>query len=52
VLLSFFVLGTTLSWLQAAGGLLICVALWLVNREMPARNRRERMNEAIAEGEA
>lgn len=52
VVLSFFLLDTTLSWLQAAGGLLICVALWLVNREIPARSDQERMNAALAEGEA
>jgi drug/metabolite transporter (DMT)-like permease len=30
--LSHFVLDTTLGWLQAAGGVLIAAALWLVNR--------------------
>jgi drug/metabolite transporter (DMT)-like permease len=35
VILSFFILGTTLSWLQAVGGVLIGLALWLVNREAP-----------------
>jgi drug/metabolite transporter (DMT)-like permease len=52
VVLSYAVLGTALSWRQAAGGVLIGVALWLVNRELPARNRGERMREALAEGEA
>jgi drug/metabolite transporter (DMT)-like permease len=33
VILSFAILGTSLSWLQAAGGVLIGIALWLVNRE-------------------
>lgn len=51
VILSYFVLGATLSWLQAAGGILIGLALWLVNSELPARTRRERVNEAIVEGE-
>lgn len=38
VVLSFLILGTTLTWLQAAGGLLIGLAIWLVNREAgPAR---------------
>lgn len=37
VIVSYFVLGTTLSWLQAIGGILIGLALWLVNREAPAR---------------
>jgi drug/metabolite transporter (DMT)-like permease len=31
-ILSFFILGTTLTWMQGAGGVLIGVALWLVNR--------------------
>lgn len=51
VILSFFVLGTVLSWLQVGGGLLIGIALWLVNREPPARNSRERLEEARAEGQ-
>lgn len=33
VLLSYFILGVTLSWTQAIGGASIGVALWLVNRE-------------------
>jgi drug/metabolite transporter (DMT)-like permease len=52
VMLSFFILGASLSWVQVGGGVLIALALWLVNREMPPRSARERMNEAIAEGEA
>ena len=52
VVLSYFVLDTSLSWVQAFGGILIGIALWLVNREMPARNEKERLNEALAEGEA
>jgi drug/metabolite transporter (DMT)-like permease len=52
VVLSFFVLGTSLSWVQAFGGALIGVALWLVNRDMPARNNKERLSEALAEGQA
>lgn len=51
VILSFAVLGTSLSWTQAAGGILIGAALWLVNSEMPARSAQERTNEALAEGE-
>jgi drug/metabolite transporter (DMT)-like permease len=51
VVLSVFVLNTSLSWVQALGGVLIGLALWLVNRELPARTKRERINEAIAEGE-
>ncbi|WP_158903765.1 DMT family transporter [Burkholderia sp. L27(2015)] len=51
VVLSFFVLGTSLSWAQAFGGVLIGVALWLVNRDMPARNDKERLSEATAEGQ-
>jgi drug/metabolite transporter (DMT)-like permease len=35
VLLSFFILNSTLTWLQGVGGLLIGIALWLVNREGP-----------------
>jgi drug/metabolite transporter (DMT)-like permease len=49
--LSRFVLGATLGWLQGAGGVLIGVALWLVNREMPARDAEERLREGIAEGQ-
>lgn len=52
VVLSFFILDTSLSWVQAFGGVLIGIALWLVNQDMPARNSRERLNEALAEGEA
>jgi hypothetical protein len=48
VIISFFLLGTTLSWLQAADGLLIGIALWLVNREILARTPTERLNEALA----
>jgi len=51
VVLSFFVLGTSLSWVQAFGGAMIGVALWLVNRDMPARNNKERLSEALAEGQ-
>jgi drug/metabolite transporter (DMT)-like permease len=52
VVLSYFVLGTSLSWVQAAGGLLIGLALWLVNRDAPARSRKERISQSLAEGEA
>ncbi|ACB95046.1 DMT family transporter [Beijerinckia indica] len=51
VMTSFFILGTTLSWMQAAGGLLIGLALWLMNREGSGASRRERLEEALAEGE-
>jgi drug/metabolite transporter (DMT)-like permease len=51
VILAYLVLGAALSWVQAAGGILIGLALWLVNRELPARSQREQLNEAIAEGE-
>lgn len=51
VLLSFLILDTTLSWLQALGGVLIGFALWLVNQEIPARTPRERLNAALVEGE-
>jgi drug/metabolite transporter (DMT)-like permease len=52
VILSFFVLDTTLTWMQAAGGVLIGLALWLVNREIPARSPEEGLAEARVEGEA
>jgi drug/metabolite transporter (DMT)-like permease len=52
VVLSWFVFGTSLSWLQAVGGALIGIALWLVNRDAPARSARERIDQALAEGEA
>jgi drug/metabolite transporter (DMT)-like permease len=51
VVLSFFIFHTALSWLQGAGGLLIGLALWLVNRELPARTRGERVREARDEGQ-
>jgi drug/metabolite transporter (DMT)-like permease len=50
VILSYFVLGTSLSWMQAFGGLLIGVALWLLNRDAPGRNQNELMSQALAEG--
>jgi drug/metabolite transporter (DMT)-like permease len=50
VLLSFFVLGAALSWQQGVGGGLIGFALWLVNRNAPARSRREEIAAASAEG--
>jgi drug/metabolite transporter (DMT)-like permease len=52
VVLSWFLLGTSLSWLQALGSALIGLALWLVNRNAPARSARERVEQALAEGEA
>ncbi len=51
VILSWFILGATLSLLQAVGGILIGIALWLVNSEIPARTRREQVNEVISEGQ-
>jgi drug/metabolite transporter (DMT)-like permease len=51
VILSFAILGSTLTWLQAGGGVLIGLALWLVNREIPARTERERIAEARTVGE-
>jgi drug/metabolite transporter (DMT)-like permease len=51
VVLSFAIMGSTVTWLQGAGGVLIGFALWLVNREIPARTERERVAEALSEGE-
>ena len=51
VLLSFVILGTTLSWPQALGGTLVGLALWLVNREVPAASAPERLSEVLAEGQ-
>lgn len=51
VILSYFILDAALSWLQACGGVLIGTALWLVNSELPAKNRRQIRNETIAEGQ-
>jgi drug/metabolite transporter (DMT)-like permease len=51
VALSYVVFGASLSWLQAAGGVLIGIALWLVNRDAPARNPHERLIQALEEGE-
>jgi drug/metabolite transporter (DMT)-like permease len=51
VALAFVVLGSTLTWLQALGGLIVGVALWLVNRDPPPRDSRESMNEARIEGQ-
>jgi drug/metabolite transporter (DMT)-like permease len=51
VILAYFILGASLSWIQACGGLLVGVALWLVNRETPARTPRELLQEARAEGQ-
>ena len=50
VILSFFVLDSPLSWQQAVGGGLIGLALWLLNRSAPARNRQEALAAASAEG--
>jgi drug/metabolite transporter (DMT)-like permease len=51
VILSFFILGSTLTWLKAVGGILIGLALWLVNQEIPAGTKQERLNETLVEGE-
>ncbi|MFD0985745.1 DMT family transporter [Methyloligella solikamskensis] len=51
VVLSALILDAHLSWIEGLGGLLIGVALWLVNREGPAAKSRARMDEALAEGE-
>ena len=51
VILSFLIMGSTLTWLQAGGGILIGLALWLVNKEVPAKSARERNAEVLAEGE-
>jgi len=50
VILSFFVMDAPLSWRQGVGGMMIGFALWLVNRNAPARSRREALAEAAAEG--
>jgi drug/metabolite transporter (DMT)-like permease len=47
VILSFFILGTSLSWPQAMGGVLIGLAIWLVSSD----TRRNPAPEALAEGE-
>jgi drug/metabolite transporter (DMT)-like permease len=52
VLLSYFLLGTALSWVQAAGGVLIGIALWLVNRDAPARRDAQAFRQALSEGES
>jgi drug/metabolite transporter (DMT)-like permease len=51
VISSFIVLDTTLTWLQALGGALIGLAVWLVNRELPRPSSRECAQTALAEGE-
>lgn len=50
VVLSFFVLDAPLSWQQGVGGILIGVALWLVNRNAPARGPRVEIASASTEG--
>ncbi|BBU30343.1 hypothetical protein BTHE68_40770 [Burkholderia sp. THE68] len=52
VVLSYFILGTSLTWMQAAGGVLIGLALWLVNKEAPAGSKKEAVRRALAEGDA
>jgi drug/metabolite transporter (DMT)-like permease len=51
VVLSFLIMGATLTWLQVFGGILIGLALWLVNREIPAQTEGERTAEVVVEGE-
>ncbi|WP_312015219.1 DMT family transporter [Bradyrhizobium lablabi] len=51
VILSFVIMGSTLTWLQLGGGVTIGLALWLVNREIPAKTARERKSQVLAEGE-
>jgi drug/metabolite transporter (DMT)-like permease len=51
VLLSLLIFGKSLTWVQAAGGVLIGMALWMVNREMPGRTSQEQLNEALVKGE-
>jgi len=51
VVISFFVLGTTLAWPQLVGGILIGMALWLVNRTPAGGSDRQRQNEALIEGD-
>lgn len=48
--ISWAVLDTGIGWLQALGGVMVGAGLWLVNRELPARNDGERFREALAEG--
>jgi len=51
VILSFVIMGSNLTWLQAGGSVMIGLALWLVNREVHAKTGRERTAEVLAEGE-
>lgn len=48
VVLAYFILDAAMSWAQAAGGGLIGLALWLVNRDLPAKSRREPFDKAIS----
>lgn len=52
VVLSYFMLGSALSWIQAGGGVLIGIALWLVNRDAPVRNKARAFRQALSQGEA
>lgn len=49
-LISAVVLDAGLSWAQGLGGILVCAGLWLVNREIPARDEAARLREAVSEG--
>lgn len=51
VILSFVVLDTSLTWIQAMGGVFIGAALWLINREGPRRNNLSGAAEGLADGE-
>jgi drug/metabolite transporter (DMT)-like permease len=51
VILSFVIMGSNLTWLQAGGSVMIGLALWLVNREVHPKTGRERKAEVLAEGE-
>jgi drug/metabolite transporter (DMT)-like permease len=50
-LISHVVLDAGLTWAQGLGGVLVCAGLWLVNREIPAKDEGARLREAISEGQ-
>lgn len=50
VILSYFVFAATTTWVQAAGGALVGLALWLINREAADRSRKASMRAALTEG--
>jgi drug/metabolite transporter (DMT)-like permease len=51
VVISYFVLETKLTWPQTFGGVLIGLALWMINRGPANKDRREQQSEMLAEGE-